>query len=82
MAAVEDALAKNDGEELSFAAHALKGAVNHFAAEECQRLARAMESRALQGGLKEIEADIDKLRRAADTLARELTTAVAFHASE
>jgi len=82
MAAVIDAFKKNDGEELSFAAHAFKGAVNHFAAEECQQLARIIESRALQGGLKEVKADIDKLKNAADALALELLTAVTLHVTE
>jgi signal transduction histidine kinase/DNA-binding response OmpR family regulator len=70
--AVQDAMKSGNGKLISNAAHAYKGAVNHFAAERCRRLARLIEIRAGQGELDGLEADFNRLKEEADVLVKEL----------
>jgi len=70
--AIEDAMKTTDGEAISCAAHAFKGAVNHFAARKCQRLALAIEYKAGEGGLEGLDTCFAELRAAADNLEEEL----------
>ncbi len=72
LAAIEDAMKTTDGEAISCAAHAFKGAVNHFAAKKCQRLALTIEYKAGEGGLEGLDTYLNELRVAADTLEEEL----------
>jgi two-component system, sensor histidine kinase and response regulator len=70
--ALEDAVKNLDRDQIGCAAHAFKGAVNHFAAEKCQHLALAIERRAEEGRLDGIEADLEELKEAAVILVEEL----------
>lgn len=72
LTAIEDAMKTTDGEAISCAAHAFKGAVNHFAAKKCQRLALTIEYKAGEGGLEGLDNYFSELQTAADTLEKEL----------
>ena len=69
---IDRAMETADGEAVSCAAHAFKGAVNHFAAERCQRLALQLENRAGEGWFEGIEQCAEDLRNAAEILEKEL----------
>ncbi|MEE4242703.1 MAG: ATP-binding protein [Desulfopila sp.] len=70
--ALDDAVTSMDSEQISAAAHAFKGAVNHFAAGQCQQLAYAIEKQAEEGVLYDIEARVTELKAAANILVVEL----------
>ncbi len=69
---LEASMRSGDGEEISSAAHAFKGAVNHFAAGPCQKLALDIESRAGRNRLDGLEEDVLKLKAAAEVLVEQL----------
>jgi len=72
LGSIEDATAVMDGQEVSNAAHAFKGAVNHFAAKRCSQLAQDLENKAGDGWFDGIEEMVEELRLAADNLESEL----------
>ncbi|MDJ0623261.1 MAG: ATP-binding protein [Desulfocapsaceae bacterium] len=69
---IQKAMNDTDGEEISCAAHAFKGAVNHFAAERCRKLAQTIESKAAEGQIEGLDNYYKELVAAADTLEEEL----------
>ncbi len=76
LTALEDAVKTLDKEQIGWAAHAFKGAVNHFAAEKCRQLASTIERRAEQGLLEGIETDMEELKEAAGILVEELEAGI------
>lgn len=72
LAKIKEAMDEQDAEEACCAAHAFKGAVNHFAAERCRQLAQMIETRASEGLLEGLAVNYGKLVSAADTLEEEL----------
>ena len=72
LAAIEEAMARRNGEEISSAAHAFKGAVNHFAAGRCRQLAQTIESRAGEECLEDLERLFQSLLDATEDLEKEL----------
>ena len=72
LGAIDDALHAVDSEAVSGAAHAFKGAVNHFAAGRCQRLALLLEKKAEKGWLDELHDYFNELCLAADSLEESL----------
>lgn len=71
-AKIKMAMDEGDAEEVSCAAHAFKGAVNHFAAERCRQLAQIIETRAAEGHIEELATYYGELVTATDILGEEL----------
>lgn len=72
LVAVEEAIAAADAEAISDTAHALKGAVNHFAAKRSQMLSKTIEDNARLGKLEDVAALFDEVRKAVAQLELEL----------
>ncbi len=72
LGALEASMRSGDGAEISSAAHAFKGAVNHFAAGPCQKLALDIESRAGRNRLDGLQEEVEKLKIAAEVLVEQL----------
>jgi len=72
LGALEASMHSGNGEEISSAAHAFKGAVNHFAAGPCQNLALTIENKAGSNRLDGLEEEIEKLKIAAEDLVEQL----------
>jgi two-component system sensor histidine kinase/response regulator len=70
--AVEDAIAAADAEAISDTAHALKGAVNHFAAKRAQKLAQIIEDNARVGKLEDVDTLFGEVQKAVEQLELEL----------
>ena len=74
--AIEKAMTDADGEEISCAAHAFKGAVNHFAAKRCQKIAQLIEDMARDGLLEDLNTQFNTLKIEADALEEDLRKSV------
>lgn len=72
LAAIENAMVTQNGEEISYAAHAFKGAVNHFAAGKCRQLAQTIETRASTDRLEGLDMFFKSLEKATADLEKEL----------
>ncbi len=72
LAAIEDAMVSQNAEEISSAAHAFKGAVNHFAAGKCRQLAQTIETRASTESLEGLDMFFKALLNATAALEKEL----------
>ncbi len=72
LTSVETAIQENEAEVISNAAHAYKGAVNHFAARRAQELALTIEDNARLGKLDDVETLFAELQKAAQQLESEL----------
>lgn len=70
--ALNKAVAAADAEAISDTAHALKGAVNHFAATRSQELTKTIEDKALMGELEDVDALFGEVQKAVAQLEREL----------
>lgn len=69
---VKEAIAANDSARISETAHALKGAVNHFAAKRAQQLSKAIEDDARLGKLEGLGGLFNLLEEAVEQLEQEL----------
>jgi len=70
--ALENAITAADAEAISDTAHALKGAVNHFAAKRAQKLAKVIEDNARVGKLKGVDTLFFEVQKAVEQLELEL----------
>ncbi|OQW49161.1 MAG: hypothetical protein A4S09_03600 [Proteobacteria bacterium SG_bin7] len=62
MTAINTAISEKNSKNLEISAHTLKGAVSHFHAEPCRRLAEALEKLGKSGDLKGCENILAELR--------------------
>lgn len=62
MAAINKAINEENGKNLEISAHTLKGAVSHFHAEPCRRLAETLEEQGRSGDLKDCVKVFDDLQ--------------------
>ncbi len=69
---VKRSVAAVDEEAIGNAAHAFKGAVNHFAAIRTQKLAQTIEDNAMVGNLDGVDVLYSQLEEAAEHLGQEL----------
>jgi signal transduction histidine kinase/HPt (histidine-containing phosphotransfer) domain-containing protein len=70
--AVQQAIANGDAGGLASAAHALKGAVGHFGAQEAREAARRLEDAARRGEMDGVDKGFETLAAAVDSLRAEL----------
>ena len=74
LAAVQEAASASDPAELASAAHALKGAVAHFGAQQAREAARRVEDMARRGELDGLTAALASLQAAVQALRTELAS--------
>jgi HPt (histidine-containing phosphotransfer) domain-containing protein len=74
---IQKAIHDNDAEAVHEAAHAYKGAVNHFSAAKIRDLALGLENKGRAGDLSESQYLYDQLRVEANGLMRDLSEWVA-----
>ncbi len=72
MHALRMALANGDSAGFAFIAHKIKGSASYFRAEQVTHIAGELEERGEQGKLKGVDAMVEQLDRALDSISRVL----------